>query len=93
MKITNDPRDDGSLEYRRLIANEGCNICPICGEMEPFHIVDKNEYGIGNPKGIMSSLYSIHYTEGLFKIKHMAVDCYSCFTCGARWESEPYRVD
>lgn len=30
------------------------------------------------------------WAEGLFKMKSMKIDCYSCMECGCQWESEPY---
>ena len=30
------------------------------------------------------------WAKGLFRIKHMRQDCYSCRNCGCQWESDPY---
>lgn len=82
MRITYIPEETTPREK----ANHGCNICPYCGETKSFL-----EYLLVGEcsKGIVST-GTLHWSEGFFKIKTKYVDCYKCYTCGAKWESDPY---
>ena len=42
----------------------------------------------GNP--VWGSLVSRSWIEGFFRTRHMKVNCYTCDSCGAQWESDPY---
>ena len=88
MKITKDSRVPNIREERKKKANSGCNICPCCGESKYFY-VDRTD---GEMKGLSGPAMYKTFTTGFFKIKTMRIDCYSCFTCGAGWESEPYEL-
>ena len=83
MKITKTPDDIKKFEYRKQVANEGCNKCPCCGETRSFN------YHSGKVTGIDSPVCTIR-CKGFFNIKFYKIDKYKCFTCGAEWESEPY---
>lgn len=87
MKITRTARDSLSAAQRRAQANFGCQVCPCCGEAKTE--LEYFKEGIYN-KGVSGGLVCKHWSEGLFKIRHMRVDCYTCYTCGAQWESEAY---
>ena len=88
MKITKTNKMHNGAIARRTIANKGCDVCPCCGENKDA--VEYMEEGIFN-KGIFSGIVK-DYCKGFFKMKYMQIDCYSCETCGAEWESEPYEV-
>lgn len=78
MKITKF----GSINIKKHIE------CPHCGETRSFLEClkeGKSQYGI------LSGIYK-SYTEGFFHLKTMRADCYTCFTCGCEWESDPYEV-
>lgn len=87
MKITRTNRDVLSAEQRREIANAGCWVCPCCGETKKE--TDYFKEGIYN-KGIFGGLIRKTWAEGLFRRRYMQVDCYTCNTCGAQWESDAY---
>ena len=88
MKITRKANDVRAQKERQQKANEGCLVCPCCGEehTRAYYQV-KN---IWDRRGIDYGLTERHWAKGLFKQRHMKVDCYSCGTCGAEWESEAY---
>ena len=85
MKITKTSSDVDFANWKRDIANIGCNVCPCCGERRT--IWDWAKVG-GSMYGI-SSTQSTSYVGFLFP-KVVYTDCYSCATCGAEWESDPY---
>lgn len=87
MKVTRTPQDYGDCMTRKAIANRGCNVCPCCGETK--NKMDYIAEGIFD-KGIRSGLICKHWAQGILRTKYMQIDCYSCDTCGAAWESEPY---
>lgn len=85
MKITRTAEEAKAAEERKRIANIDCDKCPCCGETE----IDKDYIikGFAN-KGIIHWQKTWH--EGCFGLRTMHCDCYSCSTCGAQWQSEPY---
>lgn len=87
MKITKTNKDVMRMNNRKLIANEGCHICPCCDETERLYFDSEN-----GTKGIVDGIIKTWH-EGFFKTRHMRVDCYVCYTCGAEWESEPYQCE
>lgn len=75
MKITKTSDRAAFLKKAKENANKGCDKCPCCGE---------------NYKGF-SPLIKTWYEGGILKKgKHMKIDCYTCESCGAEWESDPY---
>ena len=84
MKIVRTNLDTLLQNKREQLANEGCDICPCCGENMP--IEDAISQGYGLKKGISS--FSIPTYVFLSGVK--TVTYYSCNTCGAEWESESY---
>lgn len=88
MKIIFDSSNDSSKMHLRMIANIGCDKCPICGETNPFYLKDDN--GCKIPKGIYCRLLPIRWTKGFIRKYHYAKDTYQCLTCGSEWESEQY---
>ena len=86
MKITKTNIEFNNQQMQRKIANEGCNVCPCCGENKDYS--DYLEKGISN-KGIIGPMQFTDAT-GFFNIKIIHYDKYECLTCGAEWESEPY---
>lgn len=87
MKVTRTPQDYEDRMTRKAIANRGCNVCPCCGETK--NKMDYIAEGIFN-KGVRSGLICKHWAQGILRTKYMQIDCYSCDTCGAEWESEQY---
>lgn len=86
MKITKSMWQSNESEIRRLKANEGCDVCPCCGEvLSTFEYIKRGKMD----KGILTGLYK-SYSKGIFKMKYMRIDCYHCLTCDTEWESEPY---
>lgn len=91
MKITRTAKEEAAYNSRREIANIGCNKCPCCGETKTLSEYFKEE---GVLKGISGGIYKSWYEGGLFrKSRHMRSDCYTCNTCGAQWESDPYEIN
>lgn len=96
MKITKTDKEVSNSNLRKSIANQGCDVCPCCGETKTCEDYTDEE-GVmsfllnGYPKGI-SYFTCKNYCKGFFKMKYMQIDCYVCYTCGAEWESEPYEV-
>lgn len=89
MKITRNSDMFASQQARRNFANAGCQKCPCCGETKT-----SSEYlreGVYN-KGIVGGMICKTWAEGWFRTRYMRVDCYSCETCGAQWESEAYET-
>lgn len=84
MRIIKSREDVERLEYNKKIANEGCELCPDCGENKSFRVTKK-----GRIKGIREMSPHV-WMEGFFKIRYMRRDRYYCHTCGCQWESEPY---
>lgn len=83
MKITRTPRDIEEKELERQKANEGCDICPCCGEDKSWDFsLEKGETGIyhSTDTRLKGGFFSRYYT----------VDMYECSKCGTKWESEPY---
>ena len=74
MKITKTSDRASFLKMAKQNAIKGCNKCPCCGEAHNGFTPVKS------------------WVEGGFfkKEKHLEVKCYTCRSCGAEWESEPY---
>lgn len=86
MKITRTKQQIDAAKMRKEIANNGCDVCPCCGETKSIRdYMDKRIFF----KGIKHSTpYCID--KGFIRIKQFYIDRYECLTCGAKWESEPY---
>lgn len=99
MKITQTSDEYQNKQSLRHNALKGCNKCPCCGETKSYlrYIAE----GIAD-KGINSGICRTWYgkldeeNSSIFSIlnshrnKHWKVECFTCYTCGAKWESEPY---
>ena len=78
MKIIKTKEQADALKLNKEKANEGCDRCPCCG---------KAYYGF-----TVSKLCKTWCT-GFFKTRHYKIDVYTCSSCGAVWESEPYEYE
>ena len=78
MDITKTSDRASFLKMVKQNANKGCDKCPYCGE--PYKM----------PSLISKEWYESSGLLGLGRSKHMKVECYSCRSCGAEWESDPY---
>lgn len=87
MKITRTSKEASALRMAQRTANMGCDKCPCCGETKKS--MEYIRQGITN-KGILTGIERT-WNEGFLGLIGMKCDCYSCLTCGAKWESEPYR--
>lgn len=93
MKIIHNPMLKVSKVKRskypsRTEANEGCDVCPICGESRSIF---DNLKTTGEFKGVSKTMYAT-YIGGLFTPTTYA-DFYHCNTCGARWRSDRWEID
>ena len=88
MRITKDPDLPDPKDIAKITANLGCNVCPRCGETKDFF--DYMSEGLN--KGLSgTATYRLETVKvGFFRTRLMRIDCYSCYTCGCEWESEPY---
>ena len=89
MKITKTRAQAQEEAAERAKANEGCDICPECGETWPaaelyMEAPPRRNQGIEGPS---------QRTFPRMARGYWGVDCYRCKTCGAEWESEPYKVE
>lgn len=86
MRITKTSDEASYLKNVGLIANIGCHKCPCCGEArDSIEYVLKGILNMGIARGLQKT-----WAEGFWGTRSMKCDCYSCRTCGAQWESEPY---
>lgn len=74
------------LEQLRAKANEGCSVCPICGETHAYNSERIN--GLHKQTGLLKQFHSREVLEWFTWKK---VDYYFCYTCGSEWTSEPYK--
>lgn len=88
MKITKNAQTAIATKRRKELANEGCQTCPCCGESKTFLQYLKENQGF---KGVSCGTCRT-WVSGIFHPRHMQVDLYVCYTCGAEWESEPYKI-
>lgn len=87
MKITKVPDAYDMNIYEKKKALKDCYICPFCGEsrMMGYH----NGKVCGIEEGLLGRQEWVK--TGWFKKELMHIDIFICHTCGARWESEPYK--
>lgn len=81
MKILKTNKDITNYKLQKEQALQGCDICPCCGDKDkwrPFY--DKGIRHIGDRL----------VTKGIFHTTVYTIDKFTCYTCGAAWESEPY---
>ena len=86
MKITKHADRVKYLKEVKEKANEGCNVCPCCGETRTFWECCKTP---GKSQGV-SYGYCVTWVTLFPRCKAWRKDCYSCDTCGAEWESDKY---
>lgn len=90
MKITKNPNIKTKEETRREKANEGCYVCPVCGESE---LLDNDMSFFQDTYRLYQSGYRPHPQNGIssftiYNLFKSSRDKYKCYTCGAEWESE-----
>lgn len=93
MKIVRTAQAVKDFKQRKINANKGCNVCPCCGESRRW--VDCRNNGLLN-QGIFHGYgYTKYVSYGFLglKSKLMHIDTYTCETCGAKWESDPYETE
>ena len=89
MQVTKTRAQAQAEAAERAKANEGCNICPECGEDWPV-----SELYMETPPRTTQGIEQCHTRTFVRMIGgYWAVDCFRCRTCGAEWEGEPYKVD
>lgn len=77
-----DALDPKVLEKQNAL--KGCDKCPCCGETRQLFFSEKE-----GTKGIAGGLERT-WRKGIFNIKIYYSTVFTCYTCGAQWESEPY---
>lgn len=85
MKIIKNPDKDNANHKRHLRETvlKECYTCPFCGETRLF---DGNNYGILDEK------YRTEYIKtGFMKQELMQINTFECVSCGAKWESDPFK--
>ena len=99
MKVTRTVYEYNKKQQLKNKALRGCNICPCCGETKKY--IEYLRQGVDN-KGILNGTYRSYYgrideeDRSIFssiiphESKHWKIECFSCLTCGAKWESDPY---
>lgn len=87
MKIRKPSNQVNHEKTLRAIANQGCDVCPNCGEKRPFNI----NWETMQPYGIAGGVIE-NFSTGFFNLKIWQKDIYTCYTCGTEYESEPYQI-
>lgn len=85
MKIIKNPDRDNNAHKRHLRETvlKECYTCPFCGEERLF---DGGNYGILDEK------FRTEYIKtGFMKQELMQINTFECVTCGAKWESDPFK--
>lgn len=98
MKILKAPDELDIKVYLKEKELEKCSVCPFCGENRDYidSIFKGHNYGISG--GTCTTWYGrkdkfMHFSFKKLipqKLKHWKVSYFSCETCGAKWESDPY---
>lgn len=92
MKIVKTASETPAEIMKREKANEGCSICPCCGEdMDSLEAI---KGGHGLKRVITPRIVEVSKKEGWFsqeyKLEYKLVKKYHCSKCGTEWESDPY---
>ena len=80
MKIIKTKEQADALKLNKEKANEGCDRCPCCGRKCSLN-------------GLRLPMSNKTWYGGFFKTRHYQIDVYTCSSCGAVWESEPYEIE
>lgn len=93
LKILKVPKKYDMDVYNKEKVLNDCKSCPFCGEVRKFDIlIHPNDELLPKCIGITNLLSKVVYVKtGLFKKEQMTISKFTCHTCGAEWESEPYR--
>lgn len=96
MKITKLPDSQDEKKIAKAKALEGCDTCPYCGETREYLSVKelfnsiRNDIPYNKYNGI-ECLGEFLYGSLFAFYKVLFVTRFKCHTCGAEWESEPYK--
>ena len=95
MRITkpSDSQDEKKIAKEKAL--EGCDTCPCCGETKKYFDQERllNDLMNNIPfkfDGIDCLGEYLHGSIFTF-FRGLFVTRYKCHTCGAEWESEPYK--
>lgn len=95
MKITysgkQKKQDEMEFELQRAKANEGCNVCPECGETREY----REKWFSSKKYGIKKAPFPkyVHLTSAISDAICGATDTYHCYSCGCEYESELYKTE
>lgn len=84
MKITKSAKQVTAIQNERLQALQGCDKCPCCGETKKWIPLIQS--------GGICRIGEKIEIKGIIHIRVYHIDCFECESCGAQWESEPYRT-
>ena len=90
MKITKLPDSQDEKKIAKAKALEGCDTCPCCGETKK-QFLECCKDGIPFKFNGIECLGECLHGSVFTLMKRMFVTRYKCHTCGAEWESEPYK--
>lgn len=96
MKIIKTPDSQDEKKIAKARALEGCNVCPYCGEtkeyFDPKRLLESIINNISFEYDGIECLGEFLHGSVFALIKNLFVTRYKCHTCGAEWESEPYKI-
>lgn len=89
MRITKTSKECRNEYYVREKANEGCYVCPGCGNTKVMNLFDVVSENVPREECITRMTFRTERST-LFTFKSGSIDKYSCGRCGTEWESEIY---
>lgn len=79
MRITKVPNKDDINFLNKQKALRNCNVCPYCGK------------NVNSDYVFIPVLRTEYVKTGIFKKERVKVSEFECKSCGAQWESDPYK--